>query len=657
MKMQKLIVAFIISLLLFFSVTHNGAADELPPSYPPLPEALEALESDSRVNVKMVEVAEWEEGSNFYFAFEPTFANPKIGFIFYPGGLVDPRSYAPPAHAIADKGYLTVIVKMVDDLAVKSSTRADKIISDYIGIKTWIIGGHSLGGAMACAYAKEFTDKVQGVILWASFPSETYRIDDKDLEAISIYGTKDVLVDDIEASREDLPPDTQFVPIEGGNHTQCGYYDTSPEPVGEGDNLADITREEQQAIIIQNTVDFLKQFQNKTCPANLPKTGQTTCYDSAGTEIPCTGTGQDGVIQAGAAWPSPRFSDNGNGTVTDKLTGLIWTKNANLPDGLKTWEGALDYVAEMNAGTYPNFGYTDWRLPNENELESLINANESDSATWLNTQGFTNVQANDYWSSTSYAYYPDSAWVVFMWYGGVHAGYKSSYNCVWPVRARQSGSLDNSFISLPRTGQTTCYDSAGTEIPCTGTGQDGAIQAGAAWPEPRFTDNGDNTVTDNLTGLMWTQDAYLPGGIKTWQEALDYVTGMNAGTYPNFGYTDWRLPNRKELHSLTDFSHYNPPLPSGHPFINVQADDYWSSTSYAYYPKGGWVVNLWDGYVYADAKSGSSFCMWPVRGGQIQPVGCSTWTDLCGKYNAYVSGGATWVDMINCYNEYVSHEW
>ena len=70
---------------------------------------------------------------------------------------------------------------------------------------------------------------------------------------------------------------------------------------------------------------------------------------------------------------------------------------------------------------------------------------------------------------------------------------------------------------------------------------------------------------------MWTKDANLPGTSKTWQEALDYVKGINTGTYSNFGYTDWRLPNRKELQSLIDRNRYNPTLPSGHPFTNVPA--------------------------------------------------------------------------------------
>jgi hypothetical protein len=175
---------------------------------------------------------------------------------------------------------------------------------------------------------------------------------------------------------------------------------------------------------------------------DLPQTGQTKCYHSTGGEIACSGTGQDGEIQAGVPWPDPRFTDNGDDTVTDNLTGLMWTKNANLPAGTRTWQDALGYIAGMNAGTYPNFGYTDWRLPNVNELESLINANESNNATWLNTQGLLNVQADYYWSSTTFAYNPGGAWIVDMWDGHMGANRTSDGNVyVWPVRAGQSGSF------------------------------------------------------------------------------------------------------------------------------------------------------------------------------------------------------------------------
>ena len=125
------------------------------------------------------------------------------------------------------------------------------------------------------------------------------------------------------------------------------------------------------------------------------------------------------------------------------------------------------------------------------------------------------------------------------------------------------------IIELPKTGQTTSYVA----------GDDGDLETGVAWPNPRFTDIGDSTIKDELTGLVWSKNANLPNGSKTWQQALDYVAGMNAGTYPNFGYTDWRLPNVNELRSLIDNSRYNPALPSGHPFTNVQSYYYWSSTT------------------------------------------------------------------------------
>jgi hypothetical protein len=255
MNKQKLIIVFSIALLLFVNFSDSEVAAQLHPTYPPLPEALAALESDFKVNVKKIDVAEWEEGSNFYYAFEPNIKNPMIGFIIYPGALVDPVAYAPPAHAIAKQGYLVLIVKMVDDLAIKSYTRADRIISDYPAIKKWIIGGHSLGGSMACAYAKEFTDKVQGVVLWASFPSETFRIDDKPLKAISIYSTKDGAVEEIKENKIYLPSDTQWVAIEGGNHTQFGYYwdGVDADFVQPLDNPADISREQQQRQIIKAT--------------------------------------------------------------------------------------------------------------------------------------------------------------------------------------------------------------------------------------------------------------------------------------------------------------------------------------------------------------------------------------------------------------------
>jgi pimeloyl-ACP methyl ester carboxylesterase len=268
MKPQVLIIVFMLSLCMVFSVSDYAVLAQTEDIRLAMPEALEAMESDFRVTVETVEVAEWEEGSNFYYVFKPKHASPTIGFIFYPGGLVDPRSYAPPAHAIAAKGYLVVIVKMISDLAPFSPDRADKVISAYAGIKTWIIGGHSVGGSFACYYAQKHTDVIDGVVLWGAWPSESFRLDGTELKAISIYGTNDGHPDEIKAGKEHLPENTPFVVIEGGNHTQCGYYwdGVNEDFVQLGDNPADISREKQQRIMVQITLDFLSQFKDSACP-------------------------------------------------------------------------------------------------------------------------------------------------------------------------------------------------------------------------------------------------------------------------------------------------------------------------------------------------------------------------------------------------------
>ena len=259
-SMKKLI--YIASIIIFAPCFIASSA--MAASFPPLPEAIAAMTSDAEVTVTEVTVPEWEAGSNFYFAFEPTAPGVTIGFIIYPGAYVDPRSYAPFAHEIARQGFATFIVKMINDLAIGASAqRATRVISDHPGLLEWAIGGHSMGAFGGCAYAREHTDTIDGVVLWAGWPSEAARLDDKIIKAVSIYGTNDgicTLEEDIEPSKQHLPPYTQFVAIEGGNHTQFGWYDTSPDPVQPGDNPASITRQGQQDAIVQSTVDLLETF-------------------------------------------------------------------------------------------------------------------------------------------------------------------------------------------------------------------------------------------------------------------------------------------------------------------------------------------------------------------------------------------------------------
>jgi hypothetical protein len=365
-------------------------------------------------------------------------------------------------------------------------------------------------------------------------------------------------------------------------------------------------------LLINGCMIFLSADLSFGGTVGLPKTGQTTCYDTAGNVILCVGTGEDGDIQAGVPWPAPRFTDNGNGTVTDNLTGLMWFKDGNCL-GTKNWQEALDEVADLNENpaNYTCGGYTatydDWVLPNVNELESLCNAEVPNLATWLNGKGFVDVQPNDYWSSTTSAKDSLYALVVRFIYGGTVTTYGKSNNIyVWPVRA-----MTTPPAAVWKTGQTQSYDA----------GDDGTLQRGLAWPEPRFTENGDGTVTDNLTGLMWLADAKCFFGAN-WQEALDKVADLNAspGSYLCGGYTatynNWRLPNRKELLSLTDFSQYDPALPEGHPFSNVQLYPYWSSTTSAKSTDEAWVLHMDNGIMINYNKSLSYFgYVWPVRAG------------------------------------------
>ena len=123
-------------------------------------------------------------------------------------------------------------------------------------------------------------------------------------------------------------------------------------------------------------------------------------------EIPCSGTGQDGDTLAGLPWPNPRFTNNGNGTITDNLTGLIWDQDAGMTV-FNGWQAALEAVKNLNSAQYK--GFSDWRLPNVNELASLLMNDPlgQRSDIWLASQGFTGVQDSTYSSSTTSAYFTE----------------------------------------------------------------------------------------------------------------------------------------------------------------------------------------------------------------------------------------------------------
>jgi hypothetical protein len=171
-----------------------------------------------------------------------------------------------------------------------------------------------------------------------------------------------------------------------------------------------------------------------------------------------------------------------------------------------------------------------------------------------------------------------------------------------------TGAIAPYAARVPKTGQTTIY----------APGDDGDLQRGVAWPNPRFTDNLNGTVTDNLTGLIWLKNANCFGS-PDWATALTDANGLAS---LSCGLTDgsfagyWRLPNVRELQSLIDYGRsILPALPSGHPFIGVQLYEYWTSTTLAGSTSSAWYVGLHSGSVGYDGKS-HTYYVWPVRGGQ-----------------------------------------
>jgi len=172
----------------------------------------------------------------------------------------------------------------------------------------------------------------------------------------------------------------------------------------------------------------------------VEKTGQTKTYR----------LGDDGNLEKGVSWPVPRFRDNGNGTVTDRLTGLTWLKNANCFGG-REWDDALDVcnnLAEGQCGLTDGSEPGDWRLPNVRELQSLIHfgfygpalPNTAGTGQWTEGDPFTGVQSYVYWSSTTSAHGKGDARCVDLYAGIMSYCSKTPYSYfyyVWPVRGRQ----------------------------------------------------------------------------------------------------------------------------------------------------------------------------------------------------------------------------
>ena len=328
---------------------------------------------------------------------------------------------------------------------------------------------------------------------------------------------------------------------------------------------------------------------------NYLHTGQRTCHADDGREVPCEGSGQDASFAVGTSWPEPRF-DLRHDEVMDRLTGLIWCRNANLAEFPLTWQEALDFVAIMNREQH--FDQRDWRMPNRRELRSLLSL-QTKLPALPERHPFIDVFNGWYWSATTAVISPAHAWYVAldgarMFYGG-----KDQSFMLWPVRGE-------GLSVVPRTGQCLCYDTAGKVISCTGSGQDGEFRYGAPWPEPRF-EILHAGVLDRLTGLLWRHSANLTPLPVVWREALAAVAKLN---HEGAGIT-WRLPTINELEALVDCAAHSPALPSGHPFADVQ-DVYWSSTNSLFEPDWAWALYLEKGATGVGQKRFAQFSVWAV---------------------------------------------
>ena len=327
--------------------------------------------------------------------------------------------------------------------------------------------------------------------------------------------------------------------------------------------------------------------------------------------------GDDGSTRVGYPATGSRFQDNLNGTITDNGAGLMWQKaDSGTP---RSWAGAFAYVASLNSSHFK--GYSDWRVPNIKELNSLVNIGLQYPAI---DPIFSETKTAGYWGSTTYAdlvngqrcYQVDFNEGNMLWINMEDPGQDSGY-----VRAVRSLVPQAGNWGFPKSGQTNIiHYPSGYDM-----GDDGVTQAGyPANRGARFVDNGDGTVTDRATRLIWqkTDSNYLPvgsySGYLTWEQAFEYVREMNKRKVS--GYTQWRLPNYHELSSLFDFSQFNPTLAPVFQYT-VQSAYHWSSSSRASNPYNDhWVINFTNGSgLWQDGSTGTAYVM-AVLGGPGQYI-------------------------------------
>ncbi|MGD8813908.1 MAG: alpha/beta fold hydrolase [Anaerolineales bacterium] len=205
--------------------------------------ALAALESTDSVTVTQDQ----------WIVFEPT-SGSEIGLVFYPGGLVEAKAYAPIMHQISEKGVLVIITPMPLNLAIFNTNAANDVLDAYPQIPTWIIAGHSLGGAAASIFAENHPERIDAIAFWDSYPADSADLSDNAILALSIFGTMDQWpnTDNFNEKRHLLPSDAIFVGIEGANHAQFGDYGEQRDDV-----VASISLAEQHERVAEIMLDFI----------------------------------------------------------------------------------------------------------------------------------------------------------------------------------------------------------------------------------------------------------------------------------------------------------------------------------------------------------------------------------------------------------------
>ena len=188
---------------------------------------------------------------------KPADSDGALLFVLYPGGLVRPQAYEWLGRALAEHGVQTVIPEFAADLAVTGKDRADGLIAHYAAGRPVVIGGHSLGGAMAADYAARHADQLSGLILLAAYPPEGVDLTRTSFGSLSLLAEHDQVAAaaKVQAGMTQLSPSSRLEVIPGAVHAFFGRY--GPQ---QGDGVPTVRREQAEEAIIERIVDYLSRI-------------------------------------------------------------------------------------------------------------------------------------------------------------------------------------------------------------------------------------------------------------------------------------------------------------------------------------------------------------------------------------------------------------